>query len=184
MNIVAINYSMSSTNPTPIGSEWSNEREELFQEAYEAGILIVASAGNKKKNVVDVSPANLDVPIVVSSVTLMPHGEYMFSEHFSNYGDTIDFAALGDNVRVAKMGTNTYESGWYGTSFSAPHIAANIATLYNECETCTPKTIERVLRMSAKDYGDKGKDDYYGNGIIDIELAKKTIKKYESKKGK
>lgn len=116
---------------------------EAVRSACEAGIVVVVSAGNNAKDVKDVFPANLEETIVVSAVD----SENVFCE-FSNYGETIDFAAYGQYL------------GEQGTSYAAARATAVIASEYADGGNL------QTVRNRAIDAGIEGKDSYYGEGIL------------------
>ena len=116
---------------------------EILKEASASGIDIVVSAGNNGKNTQDVFPANLEEAIVVSATD--HNGELL---KYSNYGSTIDFASYG------------YYLDKRGTSYAAARVTAMLADEY-----ISGGNIES-LRKKAIDKGPKGKDDYYGYGLL------------------
>ncbi|MBR2401574.1 MAG: InlB B-repeat-containing protein [Lachnospiraceae bacterium] len=116
---------------------------ELIKDASASGIDIVVSAGNNGKNTADVFPANIDEVIVVSATD--QNGDLI---KYSNYGSTIDFASYG------------YYLDKRGTSYAAARVTAMLADEY----ICGGNL--ESLRKKAIDKGPKGKDDYYGYGLL------------------
>ena len=60
---------------------------------------------------------------------------------------------------------------FYGTSASAPHVAAMAALLLSKCPTMTPQQVHQKFERTAVDLGNAGFDVTYGHGRIDIERA-------------
>lgn len=107
---------------------------------------------------------------------------------YSNYGKShIDFSAPGGDAAypgnelctvaaqtvpcwVFDLVFSTGNSGWYwsaGTSMASPH-AAGIAALIIGANggSMHPAQVESVLRATAKDFGKRGKDLYFGHGQV------------------
>jgi subtilisin family serine protease len=58
-----------------------------------------------------------------------------------------------------------------GTSMAAPHVAASVALLREYNPEATSEEIKQALYSSAIDLGETGEDNFYGNGLIDLEAA-------------
>lgn len=134
-----------------------NKLVDILEEAIDNGIDVVVSAGNSAKDVKNVFPANISGAIVVSATDT----ESVFWE-YSNFGNTIDFAANGSYL------------GKQGTSYAAAKVTAMLADEY-----ISGGSLE-TLKEKAVDAGDKGKDDYYGygvlsaSGVVSEEIQKET----------
>lgn len=114
VNIVVANNSWA-------GLGKSTALENVIKEAYEAGILFVAAAGNSASNNDNIKfyPASYKVPNVISVAALDTSNNLAI---FSNYG-------VG-SVHIAAPGTlivSAYPGGYYaylsGTSQAAPHVS-------------------------------------------------------------
>jgi len=136
VDIIHISLNMSNLSE-------DSELRMIFDKAIEAGIEVVVSAGNSGKDTGTVFPANVKEAIVVSAVN-----EKNEICSYSNYGNTIDFAADG------------YYMGESGTSYSAARVTAMLAGEYSDGGDLT------TLREKAVDVGSKGKDIYYGDGVL------------------
>ncbi len=106
-----INVSMGAPAPS-----CPSYLQDAIDYAASKGVLIVAAAGNESLDVSNYTPANCEKVITVGSV-----GRNGTTSNFSNYGDGIDVAALGELVRT--LNGNGEESYWFGTSFAAPNVA-------------------------------------------------------------
>ena len=58
------------------------------------------------------------------------------------------------------------EAPFQGTSMASPHVAGLAALLISQGIT-NPATVEAAIRHFAKDLGTAGRDNEYGDGLID-----------------
>ena len=159
--------------------------------AYEKGCIVVCAAGNDSTDVSGVAPACSENVITVTSIDDSGHKSY-----FSNFGETVDFAAPGSDIYFSY--TNQTADG---TSFSSPYITAEVALLLSLCPSLSLEEVIEQLRMvsvhsdalkyqsgfiaSTQDQGiinstsslptelmvcEKSKDDYFGNGMPMIDV--------------
>ncbi|NIO49781.1 MAG: S8 family serine peptidase [Candidatus Aminicenantes bacterium] len=120
--IQVINMSFGST-------EGNQSFHDAIIRAYQAGITMVASAGNNGEGSGLIEyPAFYPETIAVSAVD-----EYDNFASFSSYGPQIDLAAPGVNI------LSTYKNAFYaameGTSMSAAHVTGTVALIL----TTSPK---------------------------------------------
>ena len=134
--------------------------------AYDAGITIVAAAGNSGGAVV--FPAAYPEVIAVSATD---QNNQIAS--FSSRGPEVDLAAPGVNIY------STYKGQSYttlsGTSMAAPHVSGAAALIIDtkKCDLnldgiCTPAEVQQRLEQTAIDLGDPGKDNLYGSGLVNV----------------
>ncbi|MFC1656473.1 S8 family serine peptidase [Patescibacteria group bacterium] len=103
--------------------------ESVFNDAWGAGKIIVAGAGNTN-NDLEQYPAAYDNVIAAAGV-VDTDGE---KSHWSSYGDWIDISAIIDGIYSTKY-DNTYgsyygdEYEWGGTSWAAPQVSGSVALL-------------------------------------------------------
>jgi len=104
----------------------------------EAGVVIVAGAGNKYENANNFIPASYDNVICVSGLERNPKGDdnppytYQFwkrsifgSVSGSNWGSVVDLIAPAENIlSTTNNGAVGYKSG---TSMAAPHVSGAAA---------------------------------------------------------
>ena len=138
-----IDNGMQVVNMSFGSSDDNDSFHEIIFEAHNAGIVLVASAGNNGENGGEVDyPAKYPETIAVSAIE--ENGSFA---SFSSYGQEIDLTAPGVNIK------STYKDGSYetmeGTSMSAPHVTGTVAL---------------VLKTSPK-----RKDVLYINGKLDPE---------------
>ncbi len=137
---------------------YSQILEAKISEAAQAGILMIAAAGNK--GAVEY-PAKFTEVAAVGAVT-----SAMTKAGFSATGEELEFVAPGVNVFSTSL------IGGYcalsGTSLSAPHIAGAAAVLLGKDTTKSADFIRALLAASCKNLGPASS---YGNGIPDLAYA-------------
>lgn len=125
------------------------------EEAGEAGILIVASAGNEGSGVMDSAPANIESVVTVGAVT-----EGKQHAEFSNYGAAIDCVAYGEDL-LWKDG-----EALSGTSYAAALVSAAFAGAFATGALKDAEGAEAYLQEQAEDLGTPGWDELYGYGLL------------------
>lgn len=118
---------------------------EAITHAEEQGVIVVASAGNKRVNLNDItySPANFPEVVTVASCT----DDFQLSE-FSNYSGQTDIAAPGNSINSASLdGGYTVKSG---TSMSAGFISAAVSYLVLQFPEYSRSDIELALYNNGK----------------------------------
>lgn len=73
------------------------------------------------------------------------------------------------NVTVSSSGSGYLRH--QGTSMAAALVSGVAAKIWSARPQCTNLQIREALENTAIDLGDAGRDDYYGNGLIDAEAA-------------
>lgn len=160
-----------------IGGGYTISQEEECQAAYDAGIVIVAAAGNEASSVS--YPAALSSVIAVSATDSADDIAY-----FSNYGPEVELAAPGVNI------LSTYLGGGYGqmqgTSMATPHVSGVVALLLSSNVSSgtgvdldgdgewDPKEVRYRLNATADDYmipSGEEHNESYGYGIVDASAA-------------
>jgi len=145
-----INLSLGSSTP-------SSSIKAAVEYAHENEVFVVAAAGNDGTNE-PFYPAAFDTVISVGAID-----SSSTIASFSNYGSTIDLVAPGVSIYTTNLSNNyTVKSG---TSFAAPHIAGVLALILSSGDVSYAEILERII-FTSSDLGEEGKDDYYGNGLI------------------
>ncbi len=132
--------------------------------AYEKSIPIIASAGNKSSEYYSY-PSSCYGVISVSALSLYDD-DYFLSSPFSSYNNQVDLSAHGEDIyTIGLNGTYNFLSG---SSFSAAIVAGAAAILKAVNKSLTPLEIETILCASADKLTDKGRNNYYGYGKLNL----------------
>ena len=138
-----------------------------LDDARDAGVLVVAAAGNEQMFIADpVSiPASCDGVLSVGAV-----GQSGAIAPYSNANPHVDLVAPGGDSSSGRGIVSTTPGGGYGmqegTSFSAPYVAGVAALLRSIDPTLTPDDLESILERTASPRGSAGRNDQYGWGIV------------------
>ncbi len=162
-----INLSLGSPNPSVL-------IEDAIADATEAGVLVIAAAGNAQTSV-DYPAAFSDV-LAVSAVG--PMAELAW---YSNYGNQVELTAPGgsgdypDNevwsTTYSRADASPTYEGWPGTSMACPHVSAVAALCLSVNPDLSPAQLRSVLQSTAVDLGTGGRDNDYGFGLVDAQAA-------------
>ncbi|MFU0827158.1 MAG: hypothetical protein ACFWTJ_06400 [Lachnoclostridium sp.] len=160
-NVHIINISFGTLNHSEV-------LHKAIQDAYNAGILIIAAAGN---NGIIEYPAAYDEVIAVGSVD--SKGE---RSQGSAIGDGLELVAPGELILSrGSLGGISVSSG---TSMAVPHVVGIASALWEKDLNCSAEFIRLVLDISANQYGPM---DEYGFGLVDYENALKQYNKLKKK---
>jgi subtilisin len=141
--------------------------EDACNAAEEAGILLVAAAGNNIYGETAVTP-----PAAYSSVIAVSATDQEDQlGYFSLSGPEVELAAPGVLI-FSTSRDNTYEV-LSGTSQAAPHVAgvaalimsAGVDDVDGDGDTDN-RDVRLMLQNTAKDLGDPGQDPIYGYGLV------------------
>lgn len=144
------------------GGPYSESSRKVYNEAYDAGVLIVAAAGNSGNSVLSY-PASYASVMSVAAVD-----ENGIRAGFSQYNDQVEIAAPGVGVK-STLPNDGYAS-WSGTSMATPHVAGVAALVWSHFPDCTNHQIRGALLKTALDKGE-GCDNEYGFGIVQAKAA-------------
>lgn len=125
------------------------------------GVLVIAAAGNDGGSPCSYPAAysNAICVVAIDSRNLLAS--------FSNIGG--ELAAPGVYNYSTYLGsTYRYLSG---TSMATPHVSGAAALLFSICTTCSATDIRNLMRDTAIDLGEVGKDILFGYGLIDLTAA-------------
>ncbi len=170
-----------------IGSSGSSQSyHDAITAAYNAGITIVAAAGNNGETDGSIVwPARWPETIAVSATNINDQLAY-FSSYASDVNQAIEvnlIAAPGENIN------STWNDGYYhlgsGTSMATPHVTGVVALVLRArgCTSedrlaigCVPNEIISLLKTNGvEDLGLEGIDVYFGYGLIDAEKAVNSV---------
>jgi len=137
---------------------YSQFEDDEFQDLYDEGILSIAAAGNLGDTTYGY-PASYDSVMSVGATDVNDDIAY-----FSQYNDQVEISAPGVDVDSTVDGGG-YDS-YYGTSMACPHVAGVATVLWSKVPSATNAQIRDALNAGAVDKGLPGRDDFYGNGIL------------------
>jgi subtilisin family serine protease len=141
--------------------------EAAFDNAYAAGVVHIAAAGNSGQcsGTTDTVewPGRFDSVVAVAAT-------YSNDTRpcFSSTGSDVEIAAPGIGINSTRLGGGyTVKSG---TSMASPHVAGTAALVIASGVTSPPDVRQR-LRDTAIDLGPPGPDTHFGYGLVDAEDA-------------
>lgn len=153
----AITNNMDIVNMSLGGSSGSRTLKTAVDNAYDAGILLVAAAGNNgydRKGTITY-PAKYDSVIAVGAVDQQNNRAV-----FSSVGRELELMAPGTNIQSTIPGGY---SSYNGTSMAAPHVSG-VAALVRQAKPALDNVqIRNILDETAALLGDSF---LYGNGLV------------------
>ncbi|HUE89433.1 MAG TPA: CARDB domain-containing protein [Vicinamibacterales bacterium] len=139
------------------GPEFSQSTYDAVQDAWSAGLVMVAAAGNKGTTEI-FYPAAFDNVISVAAFD-----EDQRRASFSNYGSWVDISAPGNVImstyRMSACGTSDVpgDTGCYtwnsGTSMAAPHVSGAAALVSSRPDITSNSQVVSILLDSADPAG-------------------------------
>jgi len=145
-------------------TSYSSALNAECDKAYNAGIVLVASAGNSGPSSNTVGyPARFSSVIAVGAT-----GSTDVIASFSSRGAELDVTAPGVSIYSTYWGSRYATMS--GTSMACPH-AAGTAALVLKSATHTPAQVQSILSSTAVDLGSAGFDPTYGYGRINASAA-------------
>ncbi|MDI6860316.1 MAG: S8 family serine peptidase [Methanocellales archaeon] len=159
-------------------STYSASLETACNNAYNAGLVLVAAAGNSG----DGNPATNEYsyPAAYGSVIAVGATDINnVAPSWSNSGPYLELAAPGVRIystlptyRVTLTRTYGYDYGTLsGTSMACPHAAGVAALVMASDPTLTNTDVRSRLQTTADDLGPVGWDSVYGYGLVDADEA-------------
>ncbi len=142
---------------------YSQAFNDTTANAYKAGILLVAAAGNSGDGNLSTDdvlyPAKFDSVIAVSAIDYNN-----IAPVWSADGSEIELVAPGADIYSAWLdGSYVNKSG---TSMAAPFVSGVVALVKSKNLSLTSREIRSVLAYNAIDLGTTGRDKIYGFGLI------------------
>ncbi len=137
---------------------------KIVDEAYLEGIILVAASG--KDNQI-YYPAKYSSVIAVGSIN---EDNELTNEN--GVGEELEFVAPGQNI----ISTDIEEYRIFeGASMSAPHVAGVLALLKENNPSLSVNELRAKLQRDAIDLGEKGKDNYFGYGLVSVSLEEENL---------
>jgi subtilisin len=147
---------------------------EACRNASDAGVLLVAAAGNTDGGNVTY-PARYDSVIAVTATDLNDS-----QASFSPIGPEVELAAPGVNIMSTTSGDGYGTLS--GTSQAAPHVVGTAALIIssnlpdvNDDGVVNNEDVRLQLQSTAQELGDPGKDDTYGYGLVEARIPAAAI---------
>ncbi len=162
----------------------SNEYKQAFLNALASDVTFVHSAGNDRLDCKTINKCGFP-----SSLPFVDGYEYLLNSQGGwiivgavDLGLKItgisNRAGLSKNNYVVALGhgayTTTNDNGYItvdGTSLSAPHVSGVVALMKEAFPYLSGKEIADVIFKTATDLGEKGVDDIYGHGLVNVKKA-------------
>jgi subtilisin family serine protease len=162
--IEAIHYAIAN-GARIINASWgstdkSQALADAINEAYAAGVLFVAAAGNNNSET-PFYPAAYSHVISVAATDSHDH-----RARFSDFGSYVAVAAPGENI-FSTIPDNSYQF-YSGTSMAAPHVAGVAALVLARHPEFTNDQLANILRNSVDIIPT---DQYIGTGRINAAAA-------------
>lgn len=162
----AINNDMDIINMSLGGSSGSTALQDACNAAYNAGILLVAAAGNNGTAAGTTEcigyPARYSSVMAVGSIT-----SSNTRSSFSSTGSTLEITAPGSSIY-----STTYNGSYgtmSGTSMACPHVAGVAALIWGSKPSLSNVQLRNALNATANDmWNDAWR---YGNGLVDAMAA-------------
>jgi subtilisin family serine protease len=153
-----INLSLGGDRDLPI--------ELAVSEAVATGSLVVAASGNDGTR-----GSPIGYPAALPHVTTVAATDRSGAvTAFSSRSPYVDVAAPGDDILVASaLGKNWHPSS--GTSFSSPIVAGAAAWLWTARPDLDAGQVAEILRRSARDIDQAGRDAASGFGMLNVQSA-------------
>jgi cysteine-rich repeat protein len=167
MNICAQEEGVNIISMSLGGEGRSDAEEEMINQIYDQGILMVAAAGNHGNSHNKIFyPAAYDSVISVAAV----NGNKQVAP-FSTYNEHVSVAAPGVGVLSLWSSSDSAYKIMSGTSMANPHVAGVLALLKSVYPNATALELRTALEESAEDLGISGHDVRYGHGLVDAVAA-------------
>jgi subtilisin family serine protease len=151
--------------------------EDAVKYAHDRGMTIVTSAGNNNIDALNHTPSSIERTMSVAATDFDDK-----KANYSNFGEKIDVAAPGGAILSLKASVSPdcttlgivgdIYCRMTGTSMSTPHVTGLVALLLSKDQSLSNEAIRQLVRRSADDVEQPGRDLLVGSGRIN---AKTTL---------
>jgi serine protease len=180
----------------PAGSAPPTVVREALRQAVDAGVTVFAAAGNEASGE-SAFPGGFEETISVGAVDLG-----LNLANYSNFGPTIDLVAPGGDLGQDRDGDNnpdgvlstigqditgdvTFQFAFQnGTSMACPQVAGVAALMLSVNPDLRPDDIRQLLTDNAVDIGIRGRDDFFGAGLVNAPAAVRAAQRFAGQEPK
>lgn len=174
-----INMSMGGYN-----LQTDKESKAAYMNALFSDVTVVLSAGNNSKDCKTLSTCVLPASLPFNSGfddLLNGDGGWIIVGGVNSSGKMTSYsnkAGITKNNYVVALGEDTYTStldndyfSVNGTSFTTPYISGVVALMKGRFPYLSGKQIANIIFKTCTDLGEKGVDDVYGHGLVNVKKA-------------
>jgi len=158
--ILATNLGAKVVNVSYGSTIYNDAINTAMNQVRQAGVLVVASAGNDGTNETNY-PGGYDAVLNVGSTKVNDS-----RSDFSNWDETIEIAAPGESLKSCTPGTNTYNTNGFGTSYAAPMVAAAAGLLWAFDSTLSVNAVENLFLNTGQPT-----TDFTQNTVVRLDIA-------------
>ncbi|QTR03627.1 S8 family serine peptidase [Saccharothrix algeriensis] len=144
---VVANQAKPAVANLSLGSPPNDLFDSAVKRTIDAGVTVVAAAGNSEGDACQQSPARLPEAITVGATNRDDQKAW-----FSNFGACTDLFAPGEDITSAWMDADDSFETISGTSMAAPHVAGVVAQNLVARPTATPAALrDTLVHLSTRD---------------------------------
>ncbi|XP_030840474.1 uncharacterized protein LOC115918164 [Strongylocentrotus purpuratus] len=144
LNAVADSSRSRKIASMSVGGSYSWSMNNAVANAHDAGVTVVAAAGNSYQDACSYSPASAPDAITVGATSVDDS-----RPSFSNYGSCLDIFAPGDDINSAKYDTSSSYTEMSGTSMACPAVAGAAAVILGNNSGYSPTQVASKLVSDA-----------------------------------
>jgi thermitase len=159
---------------------------KYYPAAYQNVIAVAATDRDDKRAIFENKPGEYMVTVYTSTGSCCLHKYY----EASNAGPWVDVAAPGKGIMsttptyastcMPSCYAQNYDGTFNGTSMAAPHVSGLAGLILSKDGSLSPDQVRNQIESTAKDLGTAGRDDVFGNGLINAQAALNfTSRSYE-----